>query len=155
MTAFSQKIKTLHPISVQFKANPTKNDFTQVTQIKSEVLFADYDMVQAEVSWVRNTTQYTPTLSATVDLFNNYFGGGMASIVFQTLRESKALAYSTYAFYGVPQKKEQKYTLTGYIGSQADKLNEAVAGMNELLNQLPESENTRNSQIKYEKRLPN
>lgn len=142
MTAFSQKIKTLHPISVQFKANPTKNDFTQVTQIKSEVLFADYDMVQAEVSWVRNTTQYTPTLSATVDLFNNYFGGGMASIVFQTLRESKALAYSTYAFYGVPQKKEQKYTLTGYIGSQADKLNEAVAGMNELLNQLPESEKT-------------
>lgn len=139
LAAFTEKIKAVHPLA-QFKPVPALNDFKQLNQTTTQVLFADYDMVQAEISWVRNTDQFSPALAPTVELFNNYFGGGMASIVFQTLRESKALAYSTYAYYGVPQKKDQKYTLTGYIGSQADKLNEAIAGMNELLNQLPESE---------------
>jgi predicted Zn-dependent peptidase len=140
LTVLSQEIKTSHPLAAKFKAIPAKKDFKQLDQTATQVLFADYDMVQAEISWIRNTAQYNPVLAPTVELFNNYFGGGMASIVFQTLRESKALAYSTYGYYGTPQKKGQKYTLTGYIGSQADKLNEAIAGMNELLNQLPESE---------------
>jgi predicted Zn-dependent peptidase len=65
----------------------------------------------------------------------------MGSIVFQTIRESKALAYATYAFYAAPDKKEGRYTMVGYIGSQADKMNEAVAAMNELLTNLPKTEN--------------
>ncbi len=36
---------------------------------------------------------------------NGYFGDGMFSIVFQTIRESKALAYSTFASYAKPDKK--------------------------------------------------
>jgi predicted Zn-dependent peptidase len=52
-------------------------------------------MVQAEIFWVRNADQYNAAETPTVNLFNNYFGGGMGSIVFQTIRESKALAYST------------------------------------------------------------
>ena len=115
--------------------------YVQITQDKNTVLFTDYDMVQSEISWFRNTAQYNPAVQPTVELFNNYFGGGMASIVFQTLRESKALAYSTYAYYGTPSKKGEKYSLTGYIGSQADKFNEAIAGMNELLTELPKTEN--------------
>lgn len=63
----------------------------------------------------------------------------MGSIVFQTIRESKALAYSTYAFYGQPYKKQNHYTVGAYVGTQADKFNEAIKGMNELLDLLPES----------------
>jgi predicted Zn-dependent peptidase len=43
-----------------------------------------------------------------VNLFNNYFGGGMGSVVFQTIRESKALAYSTYSYFSLPGKKRIK-----------------------------------------------
>jgi predicted Zn-dependent peptidase len=75
-----------------------------------------------------------------VDVFDNYFGGGMGSIVFQTLRESKALAYSTFAVYGTPAKKEDPFYILAYIGCQADKMNEAIGGMNALLNDLPVSE---------------
>jgi predicted Zn-dependent peptidase len=32
-------------------------------------------------------------------LYNSYFGGGMAGIVFQELREARALAYSVGARY--------------------------------------------------------
>ncbi|RZL28735.1 MAG: insulinase family protein, partial [Pedobacter sp.] len=34
------------------------------------------------------------------------------------------------------------YSMVAYVGSQADKMNDAVVGMNELLNVLPKSEKT-------------
>jgi predicted Zn-dependent peptidase len=116
-------------------------------------LFADYDAVQAEIYWVKNLGAYDPKQEAVINVFNNYFGGGgMGSIVFQTIRESKALAYSTFAVVQTPAKKEDPFAVIAYVGSQADKMNEAVAGMNELLNDLPKADqnfiNSRKSAIK-------
>jgi len=107
---------------------------------KNRVLFTNYDMVQAEVTWIRNGGKYDSSLVPVIELYNNYFGGGMGSIVFQTIRESKALAYSTYSVYSQPDKKEREYISVAYVGSQADKMKEAVAAMNELLNDLPRAE---------------
>ncbi|QEH40270.1 pitrilysin family protein [Chitinophaga sp. XS-30] len=140
LSAASAAVKRLHHVPSSFKAYPVAQQFEKTTQAASKVYFADYDMVQAEVSWVRNGNPYDPSHTAVVNLFNNYFGGGMGSIVFQTIRESKALAYSTYAYYAAPNKKNDRYAIMAYVGSQADKVNEAIAGMNELLNALPQSE---------------
>jgi predicted Zn-dependent peptidase len=68
----------------------------------------------------------------------------MGAIVFQTIRESKALAYSTFAVLQAPAKKEDPFSFTAYVGSQADKLNDAIVGMNELLNDLPNREQSFN-----------
>ncbi|KGE12358.1 M16 family metallopeptidase [Sphingobacterium deserti] len=121
---------------VEVKRGP---GFKELSTTENEVLFAHYDMKQAEVFWSRNSELYNPAHTPVISLFNNYFGGGMGSIVFQTIRESKALAYSTYAFFGQPQKKENHYVVGAYIGTQSDKFKEAIDGMNELLNVLPES----------------
>lgn len=129
-----------HVIPATFKANPPQEKFEKVDQPNNQVLFVNYDMVQAEVDWVRNTETYNPDNTALVSMFNAYFGGGMGSIVFQTIRESKALAYSTYAFYATPDKKGARYSTLAYVGSQADKVNEAITGMNELLNDIPRSD---------------
>ncbi len=141
MTDLSAQIAKLHPLPAKPRVLPIERIFRQVPQASPEVLFADYDMVQAEVVWVRNTGNFDPTIVPTVELFNNYFGGSMASVVFQTLRESKALAYSTYANYETPARRDEQFGITAYIGSQADKFDEAVAGMNELLNDLPDAPN--------------
>jgi predicted Zn-dependent peptidase len=140
LASFSKTISTAHRIPDSFKKAPAKIDFTPATQQTNTVLFADYNMVQSEIRWVRNTTQYNPEKEAVADVFNNYFGGGMGAIVFQTIRESKALAYSTFAFYSVPQKREDWFSTIAYVGCQADKFHESVAAMNELLNDLPEVE---------------
>lgn len=113
--------------------------FKELATADNNVLFAHYEMKQAEVFWFRNSEVYNAANTPLVSLFNNYFGGGMGSIVFQTIRESKALAYSTYAYFGQPQKKENHYMVGAYVGTQTDKFEEAIAGMNELLNVLPES----------------
>lgn len=138
--AFKTSIAKLHPLPASFTEYPEKVNFTPAVQSNTQLLFANYDMVQSEIAWVRNDVEYDANKEAVVNVFNNYFGGGMGSVVFQTIRESKALAYSTYAFYSTPTKKEYPFFMMAYVGCQADKMNEAIKGMNELLTELPVSE---------------
>lgn len=140
LAAFSTDIAKVHALGKEFTPAAPMKKFVYTTTDSNKVYFADYDMVQAEIRWVRNAGLYDPANAAKIDLFNNYFGGGMGSIVFQTIRESKALAYSTFAVYSSPNSKEKENTMIAYVGTQADKMNEAVAGMNELLTVLPESD---------------
>mgnify|MGYP002741066691 CR=1 FL=1 len=138
LSELTTKLKPLHKVPTKFAKVAPKKEFKQVEQTKNQVLFTDYEMVQAETRWVRNTVPFNPAESTVISAFNNYFGGGMGSLVFQTIRESKALAYSTYGYYASPRKKTDKYYVLAYVGSQADKFKEAVEAMNELLNTMPE-----------------
>ncbi len=138
LPALSSQLGKLHPLSSSFKPVPARVMFKPVTSGQNEVLFANYQMVQSEIRWVRNTTAYDPAQEPVIDLFNNYFGSGMGAVVFQTIRESKALAYSTFAYYVTPEKKEDPFFTLAYVGCQADKFNESIAAMNELLNELPQ-----------------
>ncbi len=133
-------LKSIHNIPATFKAAGDKMKFNPVEQTKNQILFADYNMVQSEIRWVRNTATYSADKEPVIDIFNNYFGGGMGALVFQTIRESKALAYSTFAFYAKPDKKEDPFYTLAYVGCQADKFNESIVAMNELLNDLPNVE---------------
>ncbi|MEJ7609761.1 MAG: insulinase family protein [Ferruginibacter sp.] len=138
LAAVTASLQKMHTIPAAFKTAPPKKIFRPAVQTKNEVLFADYNMVQVETRWIRNNNIYNPAEEPVVNMFNNYFGGGMGAIVFQTIRESKALAYSTFAFYALPEKKDDPFYTIAYVGSQADKFNESVAAMNELLNTVPE-----------------
>ena len=141
LPAFTASITKLHPLPASFNANLSRVEYKPLQQTANQVLFAQYDMVQAEIRWIRNTETFDPAKLPTIDVFNNYFGaGGMSGIVFQTIRESKALAYSTFAIYNKPSKKENPFTFIGYVGTQADKMNDAVKSMNELINDLPKAD---------------
>jgi predicted Zn-dependent peptidase len=132
-------ISKVHKLPVVFKSASAGNMYSKIKQDSNTVLFVDYDMVQAQVQWIRDTRAFDPALESVVEVFNGYYSGDMSSVVFQTLRESKALAYSTYAAYITPAKAKEKYTMFGFIGCQADKLNDAINGMNELLDSVPVS----------------
>ena len=68
------------------------------------------------------------------------------------MRESKALAYSAFSNYQNTTRLDRSNYVLAYIGTQADKLPEAMAGMTELLNNVPEAQltfsNSKNSIIK-------
>ena len=137
ISTVAAKLKTLHKMPGTVPAKATPISLVQTDDYRGKVLFADYDMVQAETRWVLNSGNYDPSKETMINVFNNYFGGNMGSIVFQTIRESKALAYSTYGYYVVPQRKSDRFYMLGYVGSQADKFNDAVLAFNELLNTMP------------------
>ena len=73
-------------------------------------------------------------------LFNQYFGAGMNGIVFQEMREARALAYSASAYLSSPSFKEDDYIFFAFIASQNDKLKAAVEGFDEIIEQMPLSE---------------
>jgi predicted Zn-dependent peptidase len=152
LAALTASLKPLHSIPASFTAADKKAEFAFTTQTANQALFADYNMVQSEIRWIRNTAPYSAAAEPVVDIFNNYFGGGMGALVFQTIRESKALAYSTFAFYAKPDKKEDPLYTLAYVGCQADKFNESITAMNELLNDLPNVvENIKSAKIGIKK----
>lgn len=134
-----KQISSLIDTKRKIKKAPKAKEFKQREITENEVYFADYDMVQVEVNFYRNAGKYDAKKVPTIRLFNEYFGGGMGSIVFQTIRESKALAYSTYAGLSTASRLNRQNTFAAYVGSQNDKFEDAVEAMHELLNEFPES----------------
>jgi predicted Zn-dependent peptidase len=103
------------------------------------VYFTHYDQVQASINWYSRGSVLAESESPVVSAFNQYFGGDMSSVVFQNIREAKALAYSTYAVYRPGMAKGKYNSMVGFVGTQADKFHDAVAAMNELMTTLPEN----------------
>ncbi len=118
---------------------PEAGTFTEIAQKENRVYLVDYDMTQAELLLLSRDNLYDAGQIPLITLFNEYYGGGMSSVVFQELREAKALAYSVFSVYRIPRDKDEHHYIFSYIGTQADKLPEALTGIFELLNELPES----------------
>ena len=106
----------------------------------NQVYVVDYDMKQAEIMMLGKGEAFSDANIASVKMYNEYFGGNMSSILFQELRESKALAYSVNGSYRLPNAKNKSFYLSTYIGSQADKLADALQGMTDLIKDLPKAD---------------
>ncbi len=118
---------------------PEMKSYAFLQPEKTQVLFTHFDMVQTELMAISNVGDFHKDQIALAAMHNNYFGSGLSSIVFQEIRESKALAYSASNRFSTPSKKQDPCFVTTYIGSQADKLGLAVDAMNELLAEMPQS----------------
>ncbi len=73
-------------------------------------------------------------------LLNEYFGGGMNSIVFQELREARGLAYSASARLRGPSSSSDTYSFDAFIATQNDKLPKAIEAFDDIINNMPESD---------------
>lgn len=130
-----------HKVAAPLKPVPAVADYEPAATNENRVLFCNYpDMTQAEIIFLSKSYNYDPQLVPVQTLYNEYFGGGMSSIVFQTIRESKALAYSCWSNFIRPEKKAKPNYMFAYVGTQADKLPEAMNGMYDLLVNLPKAE---------------
>jgi len=121
-------------------AVPAKKEYAQ-NPTTGKVYFAPYDMVQAEISFIGRDNEFDKNLLTPSAIFNEYFGGGLSSIVFQEIRESKSLAYSARANYSNAAKKGKYNYVSANIGTQANKLPQAVDAMGELMNNMPKAQN--------------
>jgi len=108
---------------------------------KSQVYFLQKEMAQAQVRLEFAVGVYDENKTPAGQLFNEYFGGGMAGLVFQELREARALAYSAWAHFFNPTRPNEENILIGAIGCQADKTIDAVNAFMGLLEDMPINEN--------------
>lgn len=118
---------------------PEASIYPELEQKNNLVYVVDYDMTQAEVIMLSRDDLFDASMLPMITLFNEYYGGGMSSVVFQELREAKALAYSVLSVYRTPKLRDRHNYIFSYIGTQADKLPEALEGIRSLMLELPES----------------
>ncbi|MBR9859551.1 insulinase family protein [bacterium] len=135
-----QQLNEYHSVPEAFLPSPELTKYAMLDTDEPKVYFVDYDMVQAEIVWLKKSNQFNKEEVPNAKIFNEYFGGGMSSIVFQEIREAKALAYSTFSSYSVASRPDEYNIVLAYVGTQADKLPEAIKAMNLLLTELPESQ---------------
>lgn len=129
-----------------FKETPQIIKYEELPTNENTVYVVNYpDMVQAEILMLSKKGNFDKDKIPYISLYNEYFGGGMSGIVFQELRESKALAYSTFSSFTSPQKRDKAHYNIAYIGTQSDKLPEAISNLFQLLNDMPASEITYSS----------
>ena len=125
----------------QFQPVIPAKHFTEKPTIENQVVFVDFPMVQAEIMLVsKGTDRFNLEEYVMSELYNTYFGSGLSSIVFQEIRESRALAYSANALYLSPAKAEEAHYLRTYVGTQADKMPDAIGAMQEIVENMPVSE---------------
>ena len=105
--------------------------------IQNQIYFFEKEMAQAQVRLEFSVGMYNEEKVPAAQLFNEYFGGGMAGLVFQELREARALAYSAWAHFFTPSHPDEENILVGSIGCQADKTIEAVGAFMDLLEKMP------------------
>lgn len=114
---------------------PSKNFEPQIGN--RSIYVVDYDMVQVEISLYKRNQIFKKENILKSMLLNEYFGYGLSSIVFQEIRESKSLGYSAY-FVIKTSKTNKSFDQThAYLGTQTDKLKEAIFAMIHLTKKFP------------------
>ncbi|MCQ2158489.1 MAG: insulinase family protein [Bacteroidales bacterium] len=119
------------------KGNPFKEQITE----GNSIVIAPYDANQSILYAVSSKGEkFDVQKSPVIEMFNEYFGGGMNSIVFQEMREARGLAYSASAYYSEPSDLEHTALFRQFIQTQNDKLVDALTAFGEITNNIPESD---------------
>ncbi len=114
--------------------------FKQLPTEKPRVFLLPYDSAQFLVGIRTRADKFSPdpVNMAKIMLFNQYFGaGGLDDVVFQEIRESRSLAYSSYAVYSNAMEKDRYDIIFGFVGTQPDKFFDAADQMLKLFRKMP------------------
>lgn len=129
-----------HKLPEQLKEYPEAVKFEEREYDKPKIYFANYDMVQNMVLMISKDDMFNPELIPEARMFNEYFGRGLSSIVFQEIREAKGLAYSAFSAFSTPSKPDKSHYVYAYLSTQPDKLKDASDAMLDLMNNMPQAE---------------
>ncbi|MDR3266881.1 MAG: insulinase family protein [Tannerella sp.] len=119
---------------------PELRIFKEDVPTKNRVYVVHFETPQLSCYSYSFGNPYQKELVPTIRLYNEYFGGSMNSIVFQELREARALAYTAGGQYTIPNRLEQLHYNVSYIMCGTDKLKQSIEAFNELSANMPENE---------------
>ena len=134
-------VTELHPTTEALLPVPEGKPYELQTATEPEILIAPYDAKNIYMRMYYNEGRQTNLDEhAIIELFNEYFGGGMNGIVFQELREARGLAYNAAAYYLTPSKKGEPENFFTHIITQNDKMMDCIAQFREIIDNVPQSE---------------
>ncbi len=134
-------IETTHRTPKELLPVPTEDVFKQAVPEETIIFVAPYDAKQLYMTMFANQGgEFDLTKAPLIELYNEYFGGSMNSVVFQEMRESRSLAYSAIAYQTEPSLPGKPYTYRTQIATQNDKMNDAIEAFLLIINDMPQSQ---------------
>ncbi len=139
--ALSALLAKEHKTAKKLAAVPQGKKYKNQVVKENEIIIAPYEAKNIYLRTYQNQGKpFNANNNATVSLFNEYFGGGMNTIVFQELRETRGLAYNAGAAYVSPSDKSDTERFFTHIISQNDKMTDCIKVFNEIVNDFPQNE---------------
>ena len=131
-----------HRVPEKLTPLPENKRYPMAVTNESTVYIAPYEAKQIYMaSYSNRNEKYNAAETPIITMYNEYFGGGMNSIVFQEMREARGLAYSANAFMMQPTRLTDDYAFTTFIATQNDKMHDALTAFDMIINNMPVSEN--------------
>jgi len=121
----------------EFKDPPARAPLRLRRPSRPTVYFTHRDMVQAQAGVFTPDEILDPDNAVDYAFYSSYVGGGWGALIFQEIREARSLAYAAGGTYAAGSYKGDDGQIYGMVGSQADKVVDAVALLSELLRRPP------------------
>jgi len=134
------QLRLHHTLDGELRSSPPYEFFVPRQPEETEIYFFDKEMAQAYVRLDFGDEVYNEAKRPVISLYNEYFDGGMSGVVFQEMREARALAYASYARYATGSRIGEQNQMLAIVLCQADKTPEAVEAFISLIDNLPISE---------------
>ncbi len=135
------EVDLCHKVPTTFAQVPAAKPYVFQTTEQNEVWLAPYAAKNIYMRMLHNEQRpWNPDEAALKALFNEYYGGGMNTIVFQELREARGLAYNAYANYVEPDFKGMPEYFFTHIITQNDKMMDCIRQFHVILDTIPESQ---------------
>ena len=132
-------VKDVYTPAKNLKDLPKEKEFKEL-ETSGKVYFTEYDMVQSSITLMSKDEKFNAENYPYINMFNEFYGAGLSSIVFQEIRESKGLVYSAYSYMSSPSEKDKSHYLYASMNTQPDKMKDALSAMMDLLNKMPDAE---------------
>ncbi|NDW18882.1 insulinase family protein [Dysgonomonas sp. 216] len=97
----------------------------------------DRDAQQSNISFYIEGENNTNESDVVRRAFNAYFSGGFNGLIMKEIREYRSMAYTAYGQVSPPPVENKKDFFVGYVGTQADKVLDALEVYTGLLNDMP------------------
>ena len=137
----SDMVVKYHAVPAKLQPALAMKPYVMEATPASEILIAPYDAKNIYMRMYHNEQrQWNVGEVAVQSLFNEYFGGGMNTVVFQEMRETRGLAYNAWAVYSRPTRKDEPESFFTHIITQNDKMIDCVSHFHTILDTIPQSD---------------
>ena len=137
-TLTKEKLVAELPLTEGMK--PTKSPFVQdrKTYDKPTILFLPNSNVQqADLYFYINGRPYDIASDVASDAFNQYMSGGFTGVIMNEIRVKRSMAYTAYGVDATPVLPGKDCYFYGYVGTQSDKVTDAISVYMDILNDMP------------------
>ncbi|MBQ9587897.1 MAG: insulinase family protein [Bacteroidales bacterium] len=105
---------------------------------EATVWYADNNkFVEAYINYIFPSSNFDTVDEASALLFNEYFGGGMNSVVFQEIREFRSLGYHTSGYFNYDRRNLNRSYMRCFLAAQSDKTIDGLEAMQSIVQDLP------------------